>query len=124
MKLGMGSSLSGGTSTGANEIRATARVGGNNKGLPRHPMSGQSKALRAAEVVADFGGGWGIAKKVFFEAAKSMVFLQILQSGGKHAFWPMKTGMAWIEHFSFLVPNGSKTGPKKISCQSYRRLQI
>ena len=55
-------------------------------------MSGQSKALRAAEVGADFGGGWVIAKKVFFEPAKNMVFLRILERGGKHAFWPMNMG--------------------------------
>ncbi|HZQ45900.1 MAG TPA: hypothetical protein VFC07_02715 [Verrucomicrobiae bacterium] len=40
----------------------------------------QSKALRAAEVVADFAGVWVIVKKVFFMPSKHMVFLQVLKS--------------------------------------------
>jgi len=62
---------------------AMARQGG----LPH------SKALRAAEVVADFGGGWVITKKVFFIARKKMVFWRIWEGREKVWFGSMNTGV-------------------------------
>jgi len=84
----------------------------------------QSKALRAAEVVAEFGGGWGIAKKVFFVARKNMIFLQVLKMGKKCSFRPTKSGVVSVPRFLISSEFGSKTGSKKISCQTYHRLQI
>jgi len=45
-----------------------------------------SKALRAAEVVAEKQGVWGIANKVFFVARKNMIFLRILKSVKEQRF--------------------------------------
>lgn len=74
--------------------------------------------------IAEKRGGWVITKKVFFAPSKNMLFLQFLKSGTKHPFHSINTGIRLISHFSFLLQIGSKTGSKKISCQSYRRLQI
>jgi len=46
----------------------------------------QSKALRAAEVVADFGGVWVIAKKVFSAPRKNHFFLHFLKIADKQPF--------------------------------------
>jgi len=52
-----------------------------------------SKALRAAEVVADFGSVWVIVKKLFFDPSKNAVFLQILKIKQKASLGSMNTGV-------------------------------
>ena len=56
-------------------------------------LSGHSKALRAAEVVADFGGVWVIAKKVFFDPSKNAVYRRILKITWQCSFGSMDTGL-------------------------------
>jgi len=68
---------------------------------------------RGRRSVAEKEPTWAITKKLFFDPEKNTLFSQILKTGKKCSFQPMKPGELSIPYFLIVSEFRSKTGSKK-----------